>query len=229
MKMMPENEEKELFDDWPEKYDRWFETPIGALVKKYEGELIRDFVQPSKGERILDAGCGTGVFTRDFLSSGARVTGLDVSIPMLLRARVKTPGVDWPLVTGDILKLPFAESSFGKVISVTALEFIADGQEAVRELFRVAKPGGLIVVASLNSLSPWAVRRKASRHPLFDQAFFRSPEELLALAPGPGIVRTAVHFQKHDDPRIAVPMEQAGKEEKRNTGAFLVARWIKPL
>ena len=49
-----------LFDHWPEKYDRWFETPIGALVKKYENELLLDLLQPRPEERILDVGCGTG-------------------------------------------------------------------------------------------------------------------------------------------------------------------------
>ena len=50
-----------LFDQWPEKYDSWFETPIGALVKKYENELFLDLLQPRPRESILDVGCGTGV------------------------------------------------------------------------------------------------------------------------------------------------------------------------
>ncbi|MGZ3649412.1 MAG: class I SAM-dependent methyltransferase, partial [Syntrophales bacterium] len=56
-------EGKAIFDEWPEKYDRWFTTPIGSLVRKYENELILDFLNPAPGETILDAGCGTGVFT----------------------------------------------------------------------------------------------------------------------------------------------------------------------
>ena len=39
-----------LFDEWPEKYDQWFETPIGALVKQYENELLLDFLQPQPDE-----------------------------------------------------------------------------------------------------------------------------------------------------------------------------------
>jgi ubiquinone/menaquinone biosynthesis C-methylase UbiE len=56
-----------LFDEWPEKYDQWFETPIGTLVKKYENQLLLDLLQPRRGEMILDVGCGTGVFTLNIL------------------------------------------------------------------------------------------------------------------------------------------------------------------
>ena len=48
-----------LFDEWPEKYDQWFTTPIGSLVRKYESELILDLLKPVPGEIVLDAGCGT--------------------------------------------------------------------------------------------------------------------------------------------------------------------------
>jgi SAM-dependent methyltransferase len=91
-----------LFDEWPEKYDRWFTTPIGSLVKKYESELILDLLKPVSGETILDAGCGTGVFTLDILSAGTRIVGLDISFPMLRRAREKAGGYAFSPVLGDI-------------------------------------------------------------------------------------------------------------------------------
>ena len=98
-----------LFDEWPEKYDRWFTTPIGGLVKKYEAELLLDLLRPSQGEIILDAGCGTGVFTLDFLSRGAKVIGLDISLPMLRRSREKAGEYPLQSVLGDMLTLPFSE------------------------------------------------------------------------------------------------------------------------
>ena len=49
----------EIFDHWPEKYDQWFEKPMGRLIKGYERDLILRMVTPSRGEIILDAGCGT--------------------------------------------------------------------------------------------------------------------------------------------------------------------------
>lgn len=278
---------KQLFDDWTERYDRWFETPVGKAVLQYESELILDLLRPGRRERILDAGSGTGIFTREFIARGAEVVGLDISLAMLVYAAqnaVRTAqGDPYPMpvcagekaalgqaqgiagslpvragkkalrqapgdqgsmpprseekgkpfrydgVTADMETLPFADGSFDKTVSVAALEFIADAKRAVAELFRVTKPGGVVVVATLNSLSPWAARRSANarRDPesIFNRVFFRSPSQLLAVAPVPGIVRTAVHFGKEDDPATFGRSEREG--EGRETGAFVAARWGK--
>ncbi len=220
----------QLFDEWPEAYDRWFATPTGALVKKYETELILNLLTPKKGEMILDAGCGTGIFTFDVLSRGSRVVGLDLSFPMLRKAEEKLKGYPFQIVAADMLHLPFSEGSFDKAVSVTALEFIKDGNAAVSELFRVTKKGGYVVVATLNSLSPWALRRRGEakeRHSIFEKAIFRSPDELRALSPMVGTVETAIHFQKKDDPERAVQMEHEGKRRRLNTGAFVAGLWEK--
>jgi ubiquinone/menaquinone biosynthesis C-methylase UbiE len=221
----------EIFDDWPEKYDLWFETPIGRLIKGYESELLLRTLTTGPGDMVLDAGCGTGIFTADILETGARVVGLELAISMLRRARTKCPARAFQGVLGDMRSLPFADASFHKAISTTAIEFIDDARIAVEELFRVTKPGGSIVVATLNAMSPWAQRRSAAAkkgHPLFAHAIFRSPDEIKALSPVQGIVRTAIHFEKNDDPEIAPKIEKSGCERGLNTGAFLVACWIKP-
>jgi ubiquinone/menaquinone biosynthesis C-methylase UbiE len=261
--------EKQRFDDWPERYDRWFETPVGKSVLKYECELILELLRPGKGERILDAGSGTGLFTREFLARGAEVVGLDISLAMLVYAEKKAalrqaqgdkcpmpvrteqatlrqaPGDKGPMllcsgekgqalyysgVTADMATLPFSDGSFDKTVSVAALEFVADEKRAVAELFRVTRPGGVVVVATLNGLSPWAARRSANarRDPesIFNRVFFRSPAQLLAATSVPGIVRTVVHFGKEDDPATFDRSEREG--EGRDTGAFVAARWLKP-
>ena len=219
-----------LFDEWPEQYDRWFTTPTGALVRKYEGELVLDLLSPKRGEIIFDAGCGTGVFTLDIIASGAHVTGLDISLPMLKRSREKARGEPLQIVLGDMLHLPFGDNVFDRTVSVTALEFIQDGSGAVRELFRVTKRGGRIVAATLNSLSPWASRRKAEaqkRQSIFRKAIFRSPDELRSLAPVESVIRTAIHFRKEEDPKLAPEIERAGRQKGLNTGAFVAACWRK--
>jgi len=224
--------EKALFDEWPERYDQWFTTPIGKLVKEIEGELIRDLLDPKPGEKVLDAGCGTGVFTLDFLAAEAQVVGLDISGPMLSVACKKTRGYSFFAVRGDMQHLPFKDNSFDKAISITALEFIADAKSVIDELFRVTRPRGYVVVATLNSLSPWAARRKAKtqrgqKH-FWRMQFFRSPDELLACSPCNGIAETAIHFQKDDDPDRAVKIEQLGRLQGLDTGAFVAVCWEKP-
>jgi ubiquinone/menaquinone biosynthesis C-methylase UbiE len=222
----------EIFDEWPGKYDRWFETPIGRLVRQYESRLMIEMARPGRGEKILDAGCGTGIFTADLLAAGSEVTGLDLSLPMLRYAEKKAFGFPFHAVLGDMCRMPFATAFFDKTISITAIEFLhEDAPNAVAEMFRVTRPSGLVVVASLNSLSPWAARRKAAAaegHSIFAHARFRSPSEMADLAPFPAAVRTAVHFQKHDDPSRAVEIEMDGDTRGLDTGAFLLACWVKP-
>ena len=229
--MSDEQEVKgKLFDEWPEKYDQWFETPIGTLVKKYENQLLLDLLQPRRGEMILDVGCGTGVFTLNILGLGTHVIGLDISQPMLVRARQKAVKYPFRGVAGDMRFLPFADECFDRVVSMTALEFIADGQAAIEDLFRVAKKGGVVVVTTLNSLSPWAARRKQAAdrgHSLFEQMIFRSPDDLRALSPVDGTVKTAIHFLKDDDPQTAPGIERDGQKRGLDTGAFVAARWVK--
>jgi ubiquinone/menaquinone biosynthesis C-methylase UbiE len=222
--------EKILFDDWPDRYDQWFKTPIGKLVKETEADLIHELLCLKHGEKLLDAGCGTGIFTFDFLSQRAEVVGLDISLPMLTNAYMKLKSYPFFAVCGDMLHLPFRDNCFDKVVSVTALEFIEDANRAISELFRVTRPGGLVVVATLNSLSPWATRRKARiDRGLFENAFFRSPDELLACTAFKGMSKTCIYFQKDDDLIQAVKIEQLGKFQGLNTGAFVAARWQKPL
>ncbi len=229
--MSTEQEDKvRLFDDWPDKYDRWFESPIGALVKKYENALLLDLLLPGPQEKILDVGCGTGIFSLNILGFGPRVTGLDMSYPMLKRAEQKAEGYDFQAVAGDMRYLPFADECFDKTVSMTALEFIADGRAAVEDMFRVTKKGGVVVVTTLNSLSPWADRRKQKAedgHSLFKQMIFRSPDDMRALASVDGTVKTAIHFSKEDDPPRAMEIERKGRKRDLDTGAFVAARWVK--
>ena len=86
-------------------------------------------------------------------------------------------------------------------------------------------------MATLNSLSPWATRRMAEAkkgHALFQKAIFRSPEELRSLAPVEPVIKTAIHFQKEDDPAKVPEIEREGERKALNTGAFLAVRWEKP-
>ena len=222
-----------LFDKWTDRYDCWFETQCGILVKQYESELLLKLLNPLSGEKILDVGCGTGVFTIDVMAQGSRITGIDISEPMLRKAVNKIDKISRYAFNGicaDMCALPFADNSFDKVLSMTAIEFIEDAKKAVAELDRVIRQGGTIVLTTLNSLSPWAEqRRKAAEtgHDLFQKIFFRSPDEMRFLVPANPVVKTAIHFQKEDCLSEIPEIERQGKKNNSDKGAFLAVKWKK--
>ena len=59
-------------------YDAWYGTPLGEASHRIELALVESLVQPQAGERALDAGCGTGIYTAWLVEHGAEVTGLDI-------------------------------------------------------------------------------------------------------------------------------------------------------
>lgn len=222
----------ELFDDWPLRYDRWFETEIGRLVKRYEAELLHQMLDPQPGDYILDVGCGTGIFTESILAHGAEIVGLDLSLPMVSAAAERFRARPFYPMVGNMLALPFASGSFDKVFSMTAIEFVANGQAAVAELERVTKNGGAIVLTTLNRLSPWAERRLKKGeegHELFESMIFRSPAEMRRLVPEGAAVKTAIHFQKKENPVQATQIEAEAQGKELETGAFLAVSWTKTL
>ncbi len=219
-----------LFDKWTTRYDRWFETPCGILIKQYESEMLLKLLNPLPKDKILDVGCGTGIFTIDVMAFGPMITGIDISRPMLRKAMDKTSQSGFTGICADMCALPFAENSFDKVLSMTAIEFVEDAKKVIDELDRVTKKGGSIVVTTLNSLSPWANRRlNAAKkgHDLFNKIFFRSPDEMRSLVPANPVVKTAIHFQKEDCLSDMVNIERQGKENHSDKGAFLAVQWNK--
>lgn len=140
------------------RYDAWFATPLGAAMDAAEARAVLALADPRPGERVLDAGCGTGRYARRLSASGATVTGVDTDLEMLASARLKSPSAT--LVEGDLMALPFAAASFELSVAVTVLCFLADPQRAVSELMRVTRPGGRVVLAELGTYSLWAAWRR---------------------------------------------------------------------
>jgi demethylmenaquinone methyltransferase/2-methoxy-6-polyprenyl-1,4-benzoquinol methylase len=100
-----------------------------------------------KGDRVLDAACGTGDLAIADLKAGAsRVTGLDFSEAMLVRARKKAP-LEW--VQGDLLALPFADATFDAATVGFGVRNVADLELALRELRRVLRPGGRLAILEI--------------------------------------------------------------------------------
>ena len=141
-------------------YDAWYETALGAAAHRIELRLIGELAEPEAGERALDVGCGTGIYTAWLAEQGLAVTGLDRDPATLIAARAKAHAAR--LVEGDATALPFAEGEFDLAVAVTLFCFL-DGRQrlaAARELLRVVRPGGRVVVGELARHSLWAAARR---------------------------------------------------------------------
>ena len=102
------------------------------------------------GERVLDLAAGTATSSAALARSGADVVGCDFSLGMLrVGKRQGHEGVQ--LVAGDALRLPFADASFDAVTISFGLRNTADPDLALRELLRVTRPGGRLVVCEFSS------------------------------------------------------------------------------
>ncbi len=96
------------------------------------------------GQRVLEVGCGSGVFLRAAVDRGASVVGLDASESLIELARERVPEAD--LVVGDMQFLPFDDDTFDLVAGFNTFFFAADMVAALREAGRVAKPGVSVVI-----------------------------------------------------------------------------------
>lgn len=119
---------------------------VPALFGQWAASVV-DAAQVSTGERVLDVACGTGVLAREAqrrTGPAGHVTGLDPGVGMLAVAKELAPTVDWRQGTAE--SMPFADASFDAVVSQFGLMFM-DRERAIRELLRVLKPNGRMVVA----------------------------------------------------------------------------------
>jgi SAM-dependent methyltransferase len=99
------------------------------------------------GQAVLDVACGTGIVARtatDRMGGRGRVVGLDINEGMLTVARRLRPDIEWR--QGDAADLPFEAGSFDAVLCQSALMFFPDRAGALREMARVATPGGTVAV-----------------------------------------------------------------------------------
>ncbi|MBO9625317.1 MAG: class I SAM-dependent methyltransferase [Microbacterium sp.] len=104
-------------------------------------------VAPKPGERILDLGAGTGSSSASLARSGAEVVAADFSPGMLAEGRRRHGRIrNLSFVEADATDLPFADAEFDAVTMSYSLRNVNDPKKALRELFRVTKPGGRLVI-----------------------------------------------------------------------------------
>ena len=133
---------RSMFDGVAPVYDAMNLVTTAGLDRRWRLLAARAVVRP--GDRVLDACCGTGDLSVAAKAEGAKVTGLDFSERMLVRARRKSPEVEW--VHGDVLALPFADRTFDAATVGFGVRNVENRRTALRELRRVLKPRGRLAI-----------------------------------------------------------------------------------
>lgn len=149
---MPEPHESRVYYDLSHHYDRFF----GRAFVDSEHEVIEELnLRP--GQRVLEVGVGTGI-SLDAYPPYVHVVGIDPSPDMLEQAKTKARDNDWrhvELHQGSGLDLELASESFDVVCAFHVVTVVPDPSRLMAEMYRVCKPGGLIVIINhLRSENP---------------------------------------------------------------------------
>lgn len=140
-------------------YDVWHKRVFDADPGHEDADtpwyqLIREQIGTVAGLRILEVACGRGGFSLELARAGARVTGCDFSFVAVEVANSKLPAIgrqaEASFIQGDAQHLPFENDAFDLVISCETIEHVPDARRALREMFRVCKPGGRLLLTTPN-------------------------------------------------------------------------------
>lgn len=126
---------------WGARASDWADVQERVAIPLYETVLRK--TGAGIGDRVLDIGCGSGVFCEMAAGRGAQVGGLDASEPLVELARARVPGGDFR--TGEMEALPFADRAFDVVTGFSSFQFAADPVTAIREASRVSATGSVVI------------------------------------------------------------------------------------
>ena len=138
-------------DEWSEFWSEYSQEYYDYIALLTENKRLLDRVAElsGTGSQVLDAGCGTGNLTIRLAKRHQQVTAIDFSEGMVNTARAKTQQFSNVTVArGDVTDIAFPTASFDAVTSVNVLYNIINTEQAIKEMCRVLKPGGKLVICS---------------------------------------------------------------------------------
>lgn len=139
------DDSRRLYRDWALDYDSSFAESLGYALPRRVAEVYRDVAGPDDGP-ILDIGAGTGLLGAALAGTGHAIDGVDISSEMLGRAADKR--AYRALIEADLTApLDLPDAAYGGLVSSGTFTHGHVGPEALPELFRVARPGALFVLA----------------------------------------------------------------------------------
>ncbi len=208
-----------MFDDVARRYDLTNDVLSLGQDRRWRHQVVRA-VAPREGERVLDLAAGTGTSSQPFRDLGATVVPCDFSVGMLRVGKQNRPLL--PFTAGDATQLPFADASFDAVTISFGLRNIVDPDAGLREMLRVTRPGGRLVVCEFSSPTWPGFRTVYLEYlmkalPSIARAVSSSPDAYVYLAES---IRAWP-----DQPELAGRIEAAGwqRPEWRNLSGGIVA------
>jgi demethylmenaquinone methyltransferase/2-methoxy-6-polyprenyl-1,4-benzoquinol methylase len=136
-----------MFDDVAEKYDVTNDVLSLGQDRRWR-RLVQEALGLERGDSVLDLAAGTGTSSEPFQDAGIRVVPCDFSLGMLQVGRRRR--ADLRFVAGDATRLPFADGAFDAVTISFGLRNVADVPAALREMARVTRPGGRLVICEFS-------------------------------------------------------------------------------
>jgi ubiquinone/menaquinone biosynthesis C-methylase UbiE len=129
---------KEYFVEFDNSMERW----------EYKNRLMDWLAQKYPNGKSLEVGCGLGQDLTKFAQRGFRVTGLDLakSVAQMAALHLEAYGLSGNVLQGNAQELAFPDNTFDVVYSMGVLQHTPDIQQAINEILRVLKPGGMAVV-----------------------------------------------------------------------------------
>lgn len=136
-----------MFDSVAESYDRTNDLLSFGQDRLWRKKVFKT-VNPASGETVLDLAAGTGSSSVVFAKPGVRVIASDFSEGMLAVGRKRHPELEF--VFADATQLPFEDNSMDAVTISFGLRNVVDPKEALAEMLRVLKPGGVVVICEFS-------------------------------------------------------------------------------
>ena len=164
---LPVNDEQESraeFDEFAKQYEYSVDQSVSftgrdsAFFARRKVEILEDIVRPGLGSlqglNLLDVGCGTGTTGRYLAPRVRNLHGVDISEEMLVKAEGNVPKGSYSHYDGK--NLPFDDATFDVVVAICVLHHVPVSMrpELVRDMVRVARPGGVVAVFEHNPFNP---------------------------------------------------------------------------
>ncbi|MGW1930615.1 demethylmenaquinone methyltransferase [Streptomyces sp. NPDC001919] len=215
-----------MFDDVAANYDLTNDVLSLGQDRRWRKEVAKA-VDARPAQKVLDLAAGTATSSQPFARAGAYVVPCDFSLGMLRVGKKNHPWM--PFTAGDGTKLPFRDDVFDAVTISFGLRNIQDTEQALREMYRVTKPGGRVVISEF-SHATWAPFRT-----VYEEYLMRAlPPVARAVSSNPdAYVYLAESIRSWpDQPTLAGMLQQAGwsRVAWRNLTGGIVAlhRGFKP-